>query len=636
MLAPRTASETFQAFISLGALSPHNTAQLHFRSLARDPSKRLDIECIFELSAAEIATLDSLTPFFANNIVKVGMGAAGNFGPTGLIQFLSSPDGTQALKRAREQVEIDLPAIKANGKVTLHLIIEPATGIIRGTRQLDQIIFSTFEGSLPGNKTIFSYFPADRSIPAGDVPIQIGGPDFAAQLESHNSQPQAKFNRLKPTIINQYLLNLESRTGLSEDFCNMFSKVLKNRSLVGIEVNDLGLVSIRIKEDNTGRTFDIDGMSSGEKGLILTFLLISHSIAKGGIILLDEPELHLNPAVCKLILPFLIEEYLIPNDVQAIICSHSPEVLGSAFESPNCTLLHLQSPNIISPIYEQDKKEVFDALRRLGASTGDVLFSAGNIFVEGEHDKEILESGYDRLLAKYNVTQLGGRASVEKEISEIQAAEREGRLDTLKCFIFDLDAAPTPLSSTKLVKVLRWKRHCLENYLIDEKIIYELLRDQEVSNERIEKRGEVQNIFKELAMSQLGELVAKDVYERLKYENSGLRKREIKGKSFKETAEILFARLASIKNQICSLDENTWLIDFEKACSEENEKKLAEWETEWPSQCDGKRFFNDLHRRFRLKLSPLKFKKLIVEKMKYQKTETWVVLEHLLKEALAV
>lgn len=72
-------------------------------------------------------------------------------------------------------------------------------------------------------------------------------------------------------------------------------------------------------------------MSSGEKGLILTFLLISHSICNGGVIMLDEPELHLNPAVCKTILPFLIDEYLTKNDVQAIICSHSPEILGSAF-----------------------------------------------------------------------------------------------------------------------------------------------------------------------------------------------------------------------------------------------------------------------------------------------------------------
>jgi len=69
---------------------------------------------------------------------------------------------------------------------------------------------------------------------------------------------------------------------------------------------------------DAGKDFDIDGMSSGEKGLILTFLIISQSIKRGGIILLDEPELHLNPAVCRLLLPFLVEKYLAPFSVQAL------------------------------------------------------------------------------------------------------------------------------------------------------------------------------------------------------------------------------------------------------------------------------------------------------------------------------
>src|SRR5256885_16106768 len=63
-----------------------------------------------------------------------------------------------------------------------------------------------------------------------------------------------------------------------------------------------------------------------EKGLILTFLIIARAVEKRGLILLDEPELHLNQAVCKSLLGFLLDEYLVPKDIQAIICSHSPEI----------------------------------------------------------------------------------------------------------------------------------------------------------------------------------------------------------------------------------------------------------------------------------------------------------------------
>lgn len=82
-------------------------------------------------------------------------------------------------------------------------------------------------------------------------------------------------------------------------------------------------------------------------------------------------------------------------------------------------------------------------------------------------------------------------------------AERKGELDTPKCFIFDRDNMPTELSSTKLVKVLQWKRKCLENYLIDEKIIYDVLKAPDISKKSIVARGEVPEIFKRIATSQI-------------------------------------------------------------------------------------------------------------------------------------
>ena len=358
------------------------------------------------------------------------------------------------------------------------------------------------EGRLPPHQALFSYFPADRAMPAGEINIQIGGPDAAAQLGSHNAQPQTKYHRLKPNIVNNYLFSKQTREQVEADFTKIFSRILKDRSLVGVSVSDIGLVSIAIKEAITGRVFDIDAMSSGEKGLILTFLLIGNSITNGGIIMIDEPELHLNPAVCRLILPFLIEEFLIPSDIQAIICSHSPEILGSAFDSSRCTLFHLQSPTVISKIFPEDKREVFDALRRLGTSASDVLFSAGSIFVEGEHDLEVLEAGFDKIVVRYHITQLGGRRNIEREITTLQSAENRGEIDTLKCFVFDLDRAPTSLKSSKMIKVLQWKRHCLENYLIDEKIIYDLLNDGEISTDIIATRGHVKSLFKDIAVSQ--------------------------------------------------------------------------------------------------------------------------------------
>ena len=55
---------------------------------------------------------------------------------------------------------------------------------------------------LPPINTVFSYFPADRAIPAQEQPVQIGPGDANNQLESHDSQLHFKYSRLKNTIFN--------------------------------------------------------------------------------------------------------------------------------------------------------------------------------------------------------------------------------------------------------------------------------------------------------------------------------------------------------------------------------------------------------------------------------------------------
>ncbi len=328
---------------------------------------------------------------------------------------------------------------------------------------------------------------------------------------------------------------------------------MRGKQLLGIESTPFGLVHVKISDVESGATFDIDGMSSGEKGLLLTFLIIARNIARGGLILLDEPELHLNPAVSKRLLSFLIDEYLVPNKIQAIICSHSPEILGTAFERDDCTLHHLQSSTVVSPIYSRDKKEVFDALKRLGSSTSDVLFSRGSLFVEGEHDAEILNVGFADLISRYRVSALGGRSNVEREIDLLQLAEKREEIDTLTGFIFDLDKRPTDRKSTKLVKVAQWKRRCIENYLIDEKVLYDILKDSNLASESIQLRGEVYNTLRQLAFDQIPLIAAEIAYATFGFENPGIRPKELAGKNFSEMAQVLGTRLQVMQSQLSEL-----------------------------------------------------------------------------------
>jgi predicted ATPase len=634
ILAPRVLNEGQQALVSLGAISPHIPQQLNFDALARDPKVPLVITCKYELTQAEVDTLDQLTPTLVNSVVQSGLGSMGQ-DKLALVQFLSSPQGRTALANASTFVATNLAPIKISKTCTLQVTFDPQSQNFSGLEPLSQLVIAGLEGRLPPHQTLFSYFPADRAMPAGEVAIQLGGPDVAAQLTSHNSQPQTKFQRLKTTIVNNYLLNSGNPDRVLGDFRKIFSHLMKDREIVGLKINDFGLVSIAVKDLTNDQTFDLDSMSSGEKGLILMFLLIGRSLSDGGIILIDEPELHLNPAVCKILLPFLVDEYLIPQHLQAIICSHSPEILGVAFDRSDCALHHLQSKTVISPILPEDKKEVFDALRRLGTSASDVLFSSGSIFVEGEDDVDILEAGFAPILNRYKVTQLEGRGNVEKEIRTLQEAEKRGEIDTLKCFVFDLDSLPTQLASSQFVRVSQWKRRCIENYLINEKAIYDLLRDDGISREKIEQRGEVRSLLEKFAMSQLDDTIAEIVYKQQVFGSLGPPpRRELYGKSFTESAALLFGRLSIVQQQVGNLQAAAWCQEFERSCQQERALLLPKWTADWVSLCDGKRFFRDIHSHFGIKVSPTKLKVRIMERLARDHSDEWVLVESVLRDAL--
>src|SRR6202040_4121658 len=130
------------------------------------------------------------------------------------------------------------------------------------------------------------------------------------------------------------------------------------------------------------------------------------------------------------------------------------------------------------------------------------------------------------------------------------------------------------------------------------------LRDDELAREKIEKRGEVLGILREIAFAQLNDTVAKIVYERMDFGNLGSPpQRDLANKPFSASASFLFDRISSLQHQICDLKGEDWCAEFERKCEEEIAALRLKWDTEWIALCDGKRFFRDLHSRFKVRVS---------------------------------
>jgi len=320
-----------------------------------------------------------------------------------------------------------------------------------------------------------------------------------------------------------------------------------------------------------------------------------------------------------------------PIDLQVLLCTHSPEILASAFERDDCSLFHLKSARELNLIRRRDKEEAFEALKKLGTSTSDVLFFRGGLHVEGSTDADLLEVGFSERIAGLKISRLGGRDEIERGIRTLQVAETRGQLETTQCFILDLDDRPTKLTSTPLVRVLQWDRKCFENYLLDFDAIYDATREMKKKKNDVARNDAK---LKELALKQLTAAVARTVYAPREPENAGARSTDLDVDSYAKMASALSARISLIAGQVRNFSQSDWERDFVAACETQEAQIRSDWESRWSKLADGKRVIEDLHRWLDPGISVTEFKKAIVKAMAQHKTDNWKLVDSILSNAL--
>ena len=632
LLAPRTNQETQQVLISLGAASPHFPQRLFVESLVRDANKLLEIRCTCVLTDKEIAVLQGSIAEIAQSLVSSRLGQQ-FVNPATLIAFLQSPQGQHALNETNAELTRYFPRLRTEKTIVLGVQLDPKSGQIVASDPLGAGLIAFLDQRLPPATAIFSYFPADRALPMGEINLQLGGPDAQQQLESHNSQPQFKYQRLKHLVIGAIVTQGQQST-IQDDFEAIFSGLLRGRRIKTIGIIEFGLLSVMTEEIATNRLIVLDSLSSGEKNIALTFLIVARSVAEGGIALFDEPELHLNPAVSRDLLGFMMTRYSKPRDIQFVMCTHSPEILSGAFADEDCMLLHLKSATDITKIGKRAIDEYSDALARLGTSVGESLLYEGTILVEGVDDVTFLETGFPELLKRYKVKDRGGRREVEQTITDLQELEKNGQKVSPIFPIFDRDKQPTNLSSSPAVRVLQWSRRCAENYLLDTDVIAALLKDPEIAKSPFTSEGEVRRLMRNLALQQLTLIAARDEYGAYGYQNASLRTEEFRGSTLIELAENFFKRASTARASIPDESQASWTARFVAGAEARGRDLQVTWEAKWHELCDGKRLISDLHKAAGLRVSEAAFKTRIVRQMRDTTSDNWRLLRDILTDFL--
>jgi len=236
-------------------------------------------------------------------------------------------------------------------------------------------------------------------------------------------------------------------------------------------------------------------------------------------------------------------------------------------------------------------------------------------------------------LSGYKVTSLGGRNEVENEVKRLQDEDNSGKLAKRQLFIFDNDRKISGLLSTNSVKVSQLQRYCIENYLLDDIVLFDMVSAH--AQKTMVSRGEFTQLLEQLALAQLDNVVIRQVYAELEPESPGLRGAEIKGKKLSEVATLLSSRILRLRQQIAEIDIPSWEADFVLSCETKRREVEAEWRLEWKTLASGKQIIDDLYAQFQISMKKIEFKKSIMRRLREKQADSWRIIDQILRANLA-
>lgn len=356
---------------------------------------------------------------------------------------------------------------------------------------------------------------------------QIGGVNLNLRTQEEQQKQSVlynygnKYTNIKTQMATEFVLqtlrehggnnNTENRESLSETLRELFRKFFPGKEFEGIKTNEKGDLEFAVTVGD-GKKHDINDLSSGEKEILFGYLRLRNSTQRQGIILLDEPELHLNP---KLIqgLPQFYQKYIgeaLDNQIWTV--THSDAFLREAIRSVDTSVFHMKevsfqdsNQNQVHQILKETEGEEA-ILEMIGDIAG--YRPGGKIVIfEGENsdfDKRMTSRLFPIYERKMNFISGGGKSTVLRLHQALESQEGgpgKGRIFS----IVDNDGEDDPDQDKK--GRFAWDVYHIENYLLEEAVIFDVLKISTIQETGFSGKEEVVQALRAIAEEQMEELV---------------------------------------------------------------------------------------------------------------------------------
>ena len=265
-----------------------------------------------------------------------------------------------------------------------------------------------------------------------------------------------------------------------------------------------------------GSTHDINDLSSGEKEILFGYLRLSNSAPKYSVILLDEPELHLNPALVRGLPQFYYKHMGKALDNQIWLVTHSDAFLREAIGHEGLQVFHMQHANVSGETDNQIRElqpgeEVESIILELVGNLATYSPGAKVVFFEGEDsefDLHMVSRLFPEIENKINLVSGGNRFRVEMLHRTLERSVEAGNIPIKIYSVVDKDTGAEATPSNDFRRHFSWDVYHIENYLLEPKFIDEALGRLGVSHNDLSSLGKIDICLRQIAENQIGKLVS--------------------------------------------------------------------------------------------------------------------------------
>ena len=324
--------------------------------------------------------------------------------------------------------------------------------------------------------------------------------DFVRNILAENSESNPDGNGFKP---------------LSDTLQELFSIFFPGKKFEGPVPTPDGNLGFPVHLEDGGK-HDINDLSSGEKEVLFGYLRIRNSAPRYSVILLDEPELHLNPALVRGLPRFYYQHLSKELDNQIWLVTHSDAFLREAVSVPEISVFHMQyvhgSDIAENQIHEiKVDEEIQAAILGLVGDMAAYRPGAKVVFFEGtdsEFDLKMVSRLYPDFEKAMNFVSAGSRAQVER-VHSILARSTEAVNIPVKIYaIVDKDSGNIVDSEQYGGRCFSWDVYHIENYLLEPQFILKSLKSIGIESGDLSDENQVELKLKEIAERSIAKLVA--------------------------------------------------------------------------------------------------------------------------------